>query len=114
LSLNKCFVKIARTKEEPGKGGFWKLDPSYADSLIDGVFRKRKPSSKESSGDPTPRKKHRKRELKATKESIDSKLNPAKSARNQGQTHESVVLHDTPPNSAESYSTYVEVSLSVQ
>lgn len=42
--MNKCFIKIARNKDEPGKGGFWKLDPIYADSLVDGVFKKRRPT----------------------------------------------------------------------
>ncbi|XP_076314659.1 uncharacterized protein LOC143226997 [Tachypleus tridentatus] len=43
LSLNKSFVKVPRSKDEPGKGGFWKLDPNYAKSLVDGVFKKRRP-----------------------------------------------------------------------
>lgn len=54
LSLNKCFVKVARNKNEPGKGGFWKIDPAYADMFVDGVFKRRrgvntqKPSKKSS------------------------------------------------------------------
>lgn len=45
---------MARNKNEPGKGGFWKIDPAYADMFVDGVFKRRrgvntqKPSKKSS------------------------------------------------------------------
>ncbi|KAF7227576.1 forkhead box protein J1-A-like [Nothobranchius furzeri] len=42
LSLNKCFIKVPRQKDEPGKGGFWKIDPQYADRLLSGAFKKRR------------------------------------------------------------------------
>ncbi|NP_001158438.1 forkhead box J1 [Saccoglossus kowalevskii] len=49
LSLNKCFTKVPRRKDEPGKGGFWKIDPAHADVLENGIFKKRR-GGRENSG----------------------------------------------------------------
>uniref|UniRef100_A0A6J0V400 Fork-head domain-containing protein n=1 Tax=Pogona vitticeps TaxID=103695 RepID=A0A6J0V400_9SAUR len=42
LSLSKCFQKVLRQKDEPGKGGFWQVNPEYAALLAEGVFRRRR------------------------------------------------------------------------
>ena len=44
LSLNKCFEKVPRRKDEPGKGGFWRINPDYSDMIENGTFKKRRNS----------------------------------------------------------------------
>ncbi|KAL8616855.1 hypothetical protein ACOMHN_041774 [Nucella lapillus] len=48
LSLNKCFEKVPRRKDEPGKGGFWRINPEYSDMIENGIFKKRQNSSMDS------------------------------------------------------------------
>ncbi|XP_062858859.1 forkhead box protein K2 [Trichomycterus rosablanca] len=43
LSLNRYFIKVPRSQEEPGKGSFWRIDPSTEGKLVDQAFRKRRP-----------------------------------------------------------------------
>ena len=48
LSLNDCFVKVARDKGSPGKGSFWTLDPNAEEMFENGNFRRRKRKGKTS------------------------------------------------------------------
>ncbi|CAD6235447.1 GSCOCG00007904001-RA-CDS [Cotesia congregata] len=42
LSLNRYFIKVPRSQEEPGKGSFWRIDPQSEAKLIEQAFRKRR------------------------------------------------------------------------
>uniref|UniRef100_A0A7N6BRB3 Forkhead box K1 n=1 Tax=Anabas testudineus TaxID=64144 RepID=A0A7N6BRB3_ANATE len=42
LSLNRYFVKVARSQDEPGKGSFWRVDSASESKLVEQAFRKRR------------------------------------------------------------------------
>ncbi|XP_072838853.2 forkhead box protein K1 isoform X3 [Pogona vitticeps] len=42
LSLNRYFIKVPRSQEEPGKGSFWRIDPPSESKLVEQAFRKRR------------------------------------------------------------------------
>ncbi|GFT46485.1 forkhead box protein J1-B [Nephila pilipes] len=100
LSLNKCFIKIPRSKDEPGKGGFWRLDPQYAESLVDGIFKKRRPAQRQA-GSGTSKKSRR-------DNSSTIKL------KGQSDTLTRVLetfQQDTPPSSAGSLISHTDVEM---
>lgn len=48
LSLNDCFIKVAREKGKPGKGNYWTLDPNCEEMFENGNYRRRKRRNKTS------------------------------------------------------------------
>lgn len=42
LSLNKCFERVARARNDPGKGSYWRLNPNYDQLVNAGVCRNRR------------------------------------------------------------------------
>ncbi|XP_061740039.1 forkhead box C1-B [Nerophis ophidion] len=53
LSLNECFVKVARDDKKPGKGSYWTLDPDSYNMFENGSFlRRRRRFKKKNKEDP--------------------------------------------------------------
>jgi len=42
LSLNECFVKVARDDKKPGKGSYWTLDPDSYNMFDNGSYLRRR------------------------------------------------------------------------
>ncbi|KAI1309391.1 Forkhead box protein C2-B [Halotydeus destructor] len=50
LSLNECFVKIARDDKKPGKGSYWGLDPDSLNMFDNGSYLRRRRRFKKKDG----------------------------------------------------------------
>jgi hypothetical protein len=50
LSLNDCFVKIARDDKKPGKGSYWTLDPESYNMFDNGSYLRRRRRFKKARG----------------------------------------------------------------
>ena len=48
LSLNECFIKVARDDKKPGKGSYWALDPESYNMFDNGSYLRRRRRFKKS------------------------------------------------------------------
>ncbi|XP_074487823.1 forkhead box protein L1 [Sebastes fasciatus] len=85
LSLNECFIKVAREKGRPGKGSYWTLDTKCLDMFENGNYRRRK------------------RKAKSQQEALDSKGGGHKRSKGPGTTRDpqSSLRHQTGSGTAE-------------
>ncbi|XP_054711892.1 forkhead box protein J1-B-like [Uloborus diversus] len=97
LSLNKCFIKIPRSKDEPGKGGFWRLDPQYAESLVDGIFKKRRPAQRQTGTSNSKKARRDNNKLKGQSDTLSRVLE--------------TFQQDTPPSSAGSLLAHSDIEI---
>ena len=51
LSLNDCFIKIARDDKKPGKGSYWTLDPESYNMFDNGSYLRRRRRFKKAPGE---------------------------------------------------------------
>ncbi|XP_055348960.1 forkhead box protein C1-like [Paramacrobiotus metropolitanus] len=79
LSLNECFVKVARDDKKPGKGSYWTLDPDSFNMFENGSYLRR-------------RRRFKKKDV--VKDKLDGDLEPSPSA---GDLKDDAKLDQDPP-----------------
>jgi forkhead box protein J1 len=84
---------VARKKDEPGKGGFWKIDPEYADMFVDGVFKRRRGVNTQKNS-----KKNLKKPSKKGMETVRKRLSKRQSDEPKGKRQKMNSLRVTDPS----------------
>ncbi|XP_078611579.1 forkhead box protein K1-like isoform X8 [Branchiostoma floridae x Branchiostoma japonicum] len=95
LSLNRYFIKVPRSQEEPGKGSFWRIDPSCEAKLTEQAWRRR-----------------RQRGVPCFRTPFGGGLSSRKSTEGQERSAPSSPTHHAPPHYLTTSGTFTPDSLS--